>query len=1086
MKRSSSPSAIPPSASPLTVEVLRRLCREGTFRDGENLLRRGLVQDLVTETGEWGWRIRGVVREPGVPSRNASLEWDGTRLGGLCTCPQQSGTLCRHLVVVGLQLVAESTRSVSLPGEQHRWLEALGRTLPEAGPGPDEERITYHLTLEEGETPLLSITPQRLRPGRQPRLRPLEIDNLGTPLSCMTEVDRALLDVLLPIQLMGYRNRWFRPGRIRVPPELTDRVLRLLASGAEVSFGEKVEVINLSAAAARFQLVVTSGQPHGLELGGELQPPAGWLGEWPRPRLVVGRFPAWALVGDTFFPVENLPQPSVWTRFEEGICVPGAGLPRFAREVLPRLVRQGWLRPEEITSDIVPPTVGGVVPRPELRLWEQGHELWGELRFDYGLGSVTVPASDSREVVDGLRGAEPVWILRDTRAESEAAGLLQDVGLRESSRGLFVAEGEEILEFLLDGPSRLGEGWTLLGREGVERSHIVTAAPRFHVDVHTRDTWFEVDARAQFGEHSVPLTRLLECLRGRRRFVDLGDGHHAALPEVWLRRHQALLETLSAFSQGEGLKLPSRQLINLDLLLEGVDEYHCDTRYHEVLARLRGITSIPEVAKPEGLRAELRPYQHKGLEWLVFMANHGLSGILADDMGLGKTVQTLALICHRRETQPGRPSLVICPTSVVYGWQQEASRVVPGLKVVMFHGTQATRQELRPQLENYDLVVTSYAVLRRELETLSAIPFDLVVLDEAQNIKNPGSVTSRSARTLRADARLALTGTPIENHAGELWSIFAFLMPGLLGSLREFQSLYVHRGDDTFSQLGELRKRVQPFILRRLKATVATDLPPRTEVQLDCDLLPAQRDLYLSVLRATRARVMEVVEHKGLERSHLTVLEGLLRLRQVCCHPQLLPLPEARGIPSAKLERFLELLRDILEGGHRVLVFSQFTQMLALLQKALDGAGIPWLGLDGRTRDRAARVEKFNSDMSIPVFLISLKAGGSGLNLTTADYVIHFDPWWNPAVEDQATDRAHRIGQTRPVFAYRLITRGTVEEKILALQASKRRVATGVLEEEGNLGQVLTRDDLDYLFGDPGELSDTGMEAFADETVMAE
>jgi SNF2 family DNA or RNA helicase len=404
------------------------------------------------------------------------------------------------------------------------------------------------------------------------------------------------------------------------------------------------------------------------------------------------------------------------------------------------------------------------------------------------------------------------------------------------------------------------------------------------------------------------------------------------------------------------------------------------------------------------------------------------------------------------------------PPSVLAPWERAPPPFTPGLKVMIWHGQD--RKERAEDLKGVDLVLTSYALVRRDLDQLSQVGFRYVILDEAQNIKNADSATAQACKSLPSDTRLALTGTPLENRLSELWSLFDFLMPGFLGSAEGFSDRYeqpIQVGND-MGVRDRLRRRIQPFILRRLKTEVASDLPPKTESVAWCEMEPGQAALYREVLEESRRKVSESIEKVGFKRSRVSILAALMRLRQVCCDPRLLKLPPNTLLPSsAKLERFGQLVDDLVAEGHRALVFSQFTEMLELLKAEADKRGLQYLYLDGRTKDRMAKVDDFNRPDGPPLFFISLKAGGTGLNLTAADYVIHFDPWWNPAVEDQATDRTHRIGQTRAVISYKLITRGTVEEKILSLQKRKKDLAAGMLAGDGDLGKSLTEQDIQDL-----------------------
>ena len=443
--------------------------------------------------------------------------------------------------------------------------------------------------------------------------------------------------------------------------------------------------------------------------------------------------------------------------------------------------------------------------------------------------------------------------------------------------------------------------------------------------------------------------------------------------------------------------------------------------------------------------------------------------ILADDMGLGKTVQTLAHVLAEKENgRLDRPSIVIAPTSLMTNWRQECERFAPDLRVLVLHGTD--RKQHFERISDHDLIITSYPLLPRDSAVLLKEEFHYVILDEAQFIKNPKTQFAQIACALKARHRLCLTGTPMENHLGELWSLFHFLLPGFLGDELRFNSLFrrpIEKGQSE-DRRKLLARRVSPFILRRKKEAVAQELPPKTEIVQNVELTGAQRDLYESVRLAMHERVRQEVDSKGFSRAHIIILDALLKLRQICCHPQLLSLPSAQKVKeSAKLDLLLDLLPEMISEGRRILLFSQFTSMLDLIEKEIDKLKIPFVRLTGETRDRATPVAAFQ-DGKVPLFLISLKAGGTGLNLTAADTVIHYDPWWNPAVENQATDRAHRIGQTKNVFVYKLMTVGTVEEKISAMQARKRELVEGLLSEKSAENLKLTSDDLDVLFSPLG------------------
>ena len=552
--------------------------------------------------------------------------------------------------------------------------------------------------------------------------------------------------------------------------------------------------------------------------------------------------------------------------------------------------------------------------------------------------------------------------------------------------------------------------------------------------------------------------------------LPLPDGRLLAVPLAQLQPILAPLLELFAGTQlepgAETLRLSRWNAADLALLEAAGGTWTGGDGIRALGRQLREHGGIPPVATPEGFTAELRPYQAHGLAWLQFLRTAGLGGVLADDMGLGKTVQALAhLVVEQAAGRLDRPALVIGPTSLVPNWTMEAARFAPTLKVLVLHGPDRAAHFGR--IAEHDLVITTYPLLSRDHEVLTAQDWHIVVLDEAQTIKNPQATTSKLARALQARQRLALSGTPLENHLGELWSLFDFLLPGFLGTRQHFGKRYrtpIEKAGNTERQM-QLAQRVAPFLLRRTKQQVAADLPPKTEIAEVVEMADGQRALYDAIRLAMHAKVKAAVAKRGMAGSGIIILDALLKLRQACCDPRLVKLEAARKgkAGSAKLDRLLEMLASMLEDGRRILLFSQFTSMLALIEAELDRLHIPYVLLTGDTKDRATPIRQFQAG-TVPLFLISLKAGGTGLNLTAADTVIHYDPWWNPAVENQATDRAHRIGQDKPVFVHRLVTSGTIEEKMEVLKARKQALADGVLGASAEIGAALTERDLDMLF----------------------
>jgi superfamily II DNA or RNA helicase len=572
--------------------------------------------------------------------------------------------------------------------------------------------------------------------------------------------------------------------------------------------------------------------------------------------------------------------------------------------------------------------------------------------------------------------------------------------------------------------------------------------------------WFELSATVDFGGVTADMPVLLEALARGSRSIELSDGSLGILPDSLAAQFEPMV-ALAQKHDGR-LRYGRIQVALLDALLAGQPQSHVDEAFERIREELaRG--ERPEAEdEPAGFQGTLRHYQREGLGWLSFLERMGLGGCLADDMGLGKTIQVLAMLLRRqgeiREAGIAhRPSLVVVPKSLVFNWIEEAKKFAPTLRVANFTGN--ARAETAGDLTAWDIVVTTYGTLRRDVVAHREVEFDYVILDEAQSIKNAASQAAKACRLLRARHRLALTGTPVENHIGELWSIFEFLNPGQLGSASRLRKFLA----DGRGSTEVVARAVRPYLLRRTKTQVLSDLPEKTEQTLFVELGEEQRKAYDELREHYRLELSGRIGKLGIGRSRIAVLEALLRLRQTACHPGLVD-PKRIDEPGAKIETLLEQLEEVLDEGHKVLVFSQFTSFLAILRRRLDERSVVYEYLDGRTTDRQARVARFQEDADCKLFLVSLKAGGQGLNLTAADYIYILDPWWNPAVEAQAVDRAHRIGQTRRVFAYRLIARDTVEEKIVALQDRKRELAESIVRADESMIASLTAEDVELLF----------------------
>ncbi len=707
-----------------------------------------------------------------------------------------------------------------------------------------------------------------------------------------------------------------------------------------------------------------------------------------------------------------------------GARFPAEDAARLVTEILPALEKA---IPVEVASTRLPRVVT-VEPRVVLRMEREGDALGVAAELVYG----DPPVAEVREgkLVSLVSGLAP---RRDLSGELTLAQRLRHE--LHLAPGVSVRlEGREAVEF-----ARKASGWTVAG----------TGARAFEVRGKLEARMeFSGDAfSVAFGGASVdgsgggadPARVFAAWHRGDDAVPLLGGGW-AELPRDWLERYGASVEKLLAARDARG-QVPALRQPELARLAEDAG-FAPPASLATLRRRLEGLEEPPAFHPPADLRAELRTYQLSGARWLVFLRELGLGALLADDMGLGKTLQALCALKGR--------SLVVAPTSVVHAWAEQARAFRPGLRVAIYHGG---ARELDPAA---DLTLTTYGVLRLDQATLAAVEWDTLILDEAQTIKNPDSQAAVAARSLRARFRLALTGTPVENRLTDLWSQLEFLNPGLLGTREEFDERFAQpmsRG--SAEAAAELRKLVRPFFLRRLKRDVAPELPPRTETTLRCELSASERAGYETVLASARTEVLAKLAEGG---SVLAALEALLRLRQACCHPALVPGGVAET--SSKLELLCELLEESIAEGHRSLVFSQWTSFLDLIEARLERAGIPRLRLDGSTRDREDVVRSFQSESGPPVLLISLKAGGVGLTLTAADHVFLLDPWWNPATEDQAADRAHRIGQEKPVLVHRLVADNSVEERVLELQERKRALAAAALDGSGAAAASLSREEL--------------------------
>ena len=964
--------------------------------------------------------------------------------------------------------VTRATRhAASRPRPWEKFLQDFSRNLEQAESGPAlprfaDSQIVYIIDRAAtiaGETLALDLqSRQRKKTGEWGRPKPAAVGSADLG-QLPEKADREIVPLLLgasdPYGSLGH----FARASFRLPAPLVERVLPIIAQSGRTflrvqpSPGEQLIPLAWDDGPPwtfRLEIVHASGD-EGFSIDGALV-----RGE---ERLAI-RAPWLVLAGGFIIHANRIARLDPRGAFAWLAQLRGTGPivipPGATGQLLDVLARSGVdpaELPEELQFEIVTES-----PRPSLSVRADPRvspastaaSLQAIVTFDYG-GHIVQPATGATTFDPARR----LLIRRDVVQETAASNRLTQLGFWRQWDVEYARQHLAITtaRFPFAVRELVREGWRVEAEGRAFRS-----VESMRSDVRSGIDWFELHGSVDFGENQiVALPRLLEAFRHGRTTLTLDDGTTGIVPEDWLRNWAGIAGV--GETTGDHVRFKMSQVALLDAALAMQPAVRVDERFartRDQLASFEGITALDAASSFAG---QLRDYQRDALGWFAFLQRFGFGGCLADDMGLGKTVMVLAWLDRLRAMKRTKaPSLVVVPRSVVFNWKEEAARFAPKLRVLDFSG--ATRSVQR--LDGHDIVLTSYGTLRRDALLLKDVEFEYAVLDEAQTIKNANTAAAKAARLIRSKHRLALSGTPVENHLGELWSLFEFLNPGLLGTSSAFAR---HRGaaaKQDRAAIDILARGIRPFVLRRTKAQVAPELPARTELTMHCDMQGLQRELYDELRDHYRTALLGRIEKDGLQKSRMHILEALLRLRQAACHPALID-PRHKDVPSAKFDALLPHLAEVREEGHKALVFSQFTSLLGLLRTRLDEAGTRYAYLDGRTRDRQTVVEQFQTDPACDVFLISLKAGGLGLNLTAAEYVYLLDPWWNPAVEAQAIDRAHRIGQSRHVFAYRLLATGTVEEKIAELQKSKRELADAIVQADVGLLRNLQQEDLEIL-----------------------
>ena len=1000
--------------------------------------------------------LRGVVQSTEASFRASMVINGEIDIENLCTCrdSRQWGKICAHSVAVGLHWLKAQQPAAAAPEKSKPAATPTAKNIPPKIPSlqrnPSGEAAELFIILPPNfdqsavRGKVMLVLEARWSGGRVP----LNALPKGRAFA-FSDQDNAAIDALEIL------TRGETPAMLQIETRDFAALLPRLIEHPNVTLG-KSTAIEISKTPFNLPLRATL-EPNGeitLSLKNKIAP------------LV--RIGDWVWQNPTLQPL-NLP-PVAQTVFTAPVRIARKDVPQFLSQHWPQLLAGGAVESNFRLEDF---TLEPQSPKFLLELKGGLAQLSAVLQCSYGSRIMTVGVTDANESVWLPDPEVPTrYSTRDFAAERTALGRLQRYGFSAAdAHGRMQLLGQNaVLNFFAREFPKLEREWTVFLEERLERStqnNLERIEPKFQITP-SGVQWFDLGAvfTSSGGEQfsQADIQRLLLSGQSHTR---LRNGKMAVIDTGAVEELQEVLLDCAPQQHANGYRINNAQASFLDSTLRQHEHWkvQASSDWKQRAAKQSGEAKL-ECPPLGDLETVLRPYQKQGVAWLRFLRDNRFGGILADEMGLGKTLQTLAFLKTLTPATGAnrKPHLIVCPTSLVFNWLAEAAKFTPALKVLALHGPDRHREFER--ISESDLIVTSYALIRRDAERYREWEFDTVVLDEAQHIKNRQTQNAQAVKAIRADYRLVLTGTPLENSVLDLWSIFDFLMSGYLGTAKDFRERYelpITRDKDIEAQK-RLSRRLRPFLLRRLKQEVAADLPAKLEQVSFCELTPDQRGVYQQFIESTRKEVLSAVGEQGLAKSRMVVLSALLRLRQVCCDLRLLKLDNIKPAnASGKLDLFSELLEEVIDGGHRVLVFSQFVSMLAILKERLTENGIEFCYLDGSTKDRGAVVERFQKTGSIPVFLISLKAGGVGLNLTGADTVIHFDPWWNPAVEDQATDRAHRIGQTRVVTSYKLITRDTVEEKILTLQKRKREIIQATIGGEEEFAASLSWEEIQEL-----------------------
>lgn len=1040
----------------------------GSWRRGYEYHLKDMVFDNYPEKNFYKGKVKGNFQD----HYNTDLIFKKNKVEARCNCPLKE-EWCKHAVAVALKAIDEHA--------YEDWLETkfgMEFDFPDENTELTQEpqgSYIFHFNPKR-KANFFSILVRSRETGKivrqiEPILRAVieaQKQNSDFELNDSQKVEIMIFQQLLKISRQDKKAGWYD-----IPISKFGPMFSLLAKADEVLDEKTKERLKFTDEEWKLVLYVNTSNAAGTLLLSL---------EWQRPDKddvypfeevrYFSRHLKWGRYKNIIFPtnvaIQNIPQNIIKSSFTDLKDAEGG---KFIYEDLPKL--------REVMEVVVDEKISKLMleQRPPINVVTLGIDYDQSLKasLDFEYDGVRVPYSkssnDKAQYITVKKQDEDLiyWVKRNIKHENEAYAMLLACKFVPMQTNNLALEKENAIDFYNYYLKQAGEGWKFEEKDDMSFFKLMEDPFKLCAKIDFSDEQpdsFDISIYGQAGDEVINFDDIYDTIQSGEKYARIRSLGFVEYPA------QNIYSMMRSFNSFDVYRNPDNRftvktyragLIN-ELKNLGVELILSD-RFKTFWEQMSTFSTVEELALPEGINAEFREYQLKGFGWLWFMYKYGLNGILADDMGLGKTLQALTVLQKAKEEDGPMPALVVAPTTVVFNWEAEIQKFAPTMSCLKLQGGE--RKQFFKKIPEYDVVITSYALLRRDIAKLKDINFRYVILDESQNIKNATSQTAQAVKQLTSQHKLALSGTPIENKLEELWSVFDFLMPGFLFSMADFNSRYVNPIMERQDKIVEKRLKLQiyPFILRRMKRDVAKDLPDKVENIAYCELTDDQRDFYLQVLDSTKEELFKSIEQNGLEKSRLSIFSALLRMRQICCHPRLYDKNNVKNvISSGKFEKLKVMLEEIVSEGHRILLFSQFVDMLDIIKAWLDKAGIKYEYLTGKTKDRQAAVERFNADPTIPIFLISLKAGGTGLNLTGADYVIHYDPWWNPAVEDQATDRAYRIGQTKKVFVYRLITKNTVEEKIQKLKTIKRNLVDSVISVDRNITKSLTMDDLREIF----------------------